>query len=161
MIWVDKSYWHIFDVVRWFQLKIYFLINEGLSVSQRFQDERERVERAHCRGSKKGPWKWLRDWSISSMKKGWESQDYSAWRREDLEWEEREISSVCGARLFLVIPSARTRGSGYDQKYRRCYLNIRKHFLNGKMNEHRHRAPREVVELSSLEIFRSHLDNLL
>jgi len=36
---------------------------------------------AYWRESSKGPLRW-RDWSISAMKKGWESWDCSTWRRE-------------------------------------------------------------------------------
>jgi len=35
---------------------------------------------------------------------------------------------VDGARLFPVVPSARTRGRGHTLKHRRFPLNIRKHF---------------------------------
>jgi len=60
-----------------------------------------------------------------------------------------------------VVPSDRTRGSGYTLKNRRSPLNIRKHFFPLRVNEHWHRLAREVVESPSLEIFRRHLDMVL
>ena len=66
-----------------------------------------------------------------------------------------------GARLFPVMPSARTRGSEHKLKHRRFSLNIRKRFFTVRVTEPRHRLPREVVESPSLEILKSHLDMVL
>ena len=65
------------------------------------------------------------------------------------------------ARLFPVVPSARTRDNGNTQKHRRFCLNIRKHFFTVRVTKYRNRLPREVVESPSLEIFKSHLDMVL
>ena len=65
------------------------------------------------------------------------------------------------ARLFPVVPGARTRGHGHRQKHRRFPLNIRKQFFTVRVTEHWHRLPREVVESPSLEIFKSHLGTVL
>ena len=47
---------------------------------------------SYWRESSKGPWRWLRDWSISPMRKGRESSDCAAWKREDLR---AASSSMC------------------------------------------------------------------
>ena len=65
------------------------------------------------------------------------------------------------ARLFSMVPRDRTRGHGHKLKRRRLHLNIRKHFFTARVTKHWHRLPREVVEFSSLEIIRSHLDVVL
>ena len=57
------------------------------------------------------------------------------------------------ARLFSVVPSARTRGINRNTRF--C-LNIRKHFTVQAM-EHWFMLHRDAVG-SPLEVFKSHLD---
>jgi len=40
-------------------------------------------------------------------------------------------------------------------------MDIRKHFFTVRMTGHGHKLSKEVVELPSLEIFKSHLDTVL
>ncbi|KAK4813029.1 hypothetical protein QYF61_005895 [Mycteria americana] len=66
-----------------------------------------------------------------------------------------------GAWLIALVPSGRTRGSGFKLKHRRFPLHIRKHFFPVRVTEPWHRLPREVVESPTLDIIKSHLDTVL
>lgn len=79
------------------------------------------VELVLCRAQRS-----FKDWSISLMRRDWESWDHSA--QGDLihpmggNEEER-------VRLCSVVPTDRTRGSGHRLKKVKFYLNIRRPFL--------------------------------
>ena len=66
-----------------------------------------------------------------------------------------------GAKLFSVMPSARTSSNGHKWKVRMFCLNVSKRYLTVRVTEHWHGLLREVVESPSLEIFQSHLDMVL
>jgi len=60
-----------------------------------------------------------------------------------------------------VVPSDRTRGNGHKLKQRKFCLNMRENFFPLRVTEHLNRLPREAVECLSLEIFKTHLDEVL
>jgi len=62
-----------------------------------------------------------------------------------------------GVKLFSVQPSDRTRDNGH-KKFR---LTMRKNFFTLTVAEHWKGLPREVVESPSLEILKTHLDEVL
>ena len=65
-----------------------------------------------------------------------------------------------GAGLFSVVPSNKTRGSGHKLKHKKFHLNM-KNFFTVRVTEHWSRLPREAVDSPSLEIFQTHLDEVL
>jgi len=58
----------------------------------------------------------------------------------------------------LVASSSRTRGNGHKLEQRQVHTNTRKNFFTVRVMEHWNRLPREVLESSSQEMGKTHLD---
>jgi len=60
----------------------------------------------------------------------------------------------CGAKLFSMVSSDRTRGNGHKLKKKKLHLNTRNYFFIVRVVKHWNRLPREIVKTSSLEMLK-------
>ena len=88
------------------------------------------------------------------MWRGWESWDYSAWRRlrgDLIDVHLMGANEEEGARLSSAAPSGRTRGKGHKLQNMKLNLSTRKNFLTTTVVKHCKRLPAEIVASPPLE----------
>ena len=66
-----------------------------------------------------------------------------------------------GENIFTRACCDRTRSNGFKLREGRFRLDIRKEFFPMRVVKHRHRLPREAVEVPSLETFKARLNGAL
>jgi len=76
-------------------------------------------------------------------------------------WEEWWIHQKAVLPLFSVLPSNRTRGNWHKRKHWKFQPNMRKNCITLRVTERWNRLPRGVMESLFLDIFETHLDEVL
>lgn len=63
-------------------------------------------------------------------------------------------------RLFLMLPSNRTRANRHKLENKKFHRNMRKYFFTLMATEHQNKLSRRVAERLPLLVFKTHLDTV-